>query len=556
MNSNRLSRDLSLDLAQSKEINHSNILDFSTLPIPTELAFGFKEAFVALQSGLALESKKISWRHLKTFCKYLQDTHQNNALPLPSNIVVAFSDWLRFEYDSSLNYKGAILNQNLMIITWCHRNKSGLIDSNLRMDLPRLHQKKMPLYKTSLDENDIKRILVAAYQDIDKTIDRIQTHRNLILNIEEDSKSNNLIVALKKLTEASSGLFPKLTDLPNQLRLLAFSNGGLRHLSRLLYPDSEDIFPFYLAILCQCSGNPMSMRLLTLDCIKDHPLLDERKRIVWTKSRSGHEQKADFNIKKTRSAPNLIKQLQHLTAPLRKYAPESSKQIVFLAYKQGRVAVPCWQQLHNELQKFIDRHQLPKFIFRDLRRAGAELHQIAAQSILAARDRLNHQSSATTARYLNEKTSKEVKDKLIADSQRDFQFAIQNLTFTTTNEVEKLSVIPADTLFGFQCKNPFSGIAPGSSKEALCINFTGCSTCPGSIIPLDNYKIIAKLVASLEQLKLTRKRALESGWIERYKVFYEATERDIEETILPRVHPSILAKAKEFASKFVIPHLE
>ncbi|WP_020167413.1 MULTISPECIES: hypothetical protein [Methylotenera] len=556
MNSYRLPNNLTVDLGPSKKIDHSNILDFGILPIPYGLAYGFKEAFESLQGGLTMETKKISWRHLKTFCKYLQATNQNNTLPLPSNIVVDFSNWLKTEYPSSLNYKGVILNQNLMLITWCCRNKSGLVDSDLRMDLPRLHTKKQPVHKSALNEYDIKKILSAAYLDIDETFNRIQKYRNLIFNSDDKPEDNRLAFVLNNLRQSTSSLFPKLREMPNKLKVQAVSEGGLKYLSKLLYPDSEDIFPFYLAILCQCSGNPMSMRILTLDCVKDHPLIDERKRIVWSKERSGREQKADFNIKRVRSAPNLIKQLQQLTEPLRKHTTEANKKYVFLAYKRGFIAVTSWQQLHLELKKFIDKHQLPNFVFKDLRRAGAELHQSAAQSIIAARDRLNHQSSATTAKYLNEEASKEVKDKLIADAQRNFHQAIQHQAFTTIKEIERLDLKPADTLFGFQCKNPFAGIAPGSSTETLCINFTGCATCPGSIIPLDNYKIITRLLTSLEQLKLTRKRALESGWIERYKVIYESTEKALEEIILPKVHPSVLAKAKEAISKLVVPYLE
>lgn len=552
----KVTDDLVIDLSRGRKTMRANKLDFASLDVSIPLAQGFKLAFEAMLGGNAHESKKIAWRHLRLFCSYLAISELNYINPLPPRILVMFSDWLVSQTSHSHNYKGAILNQVVSLVLWCYRNTDELIHKDLRLDLPRLHQKKRERLISHLNEGDIKKILSAAYKDIDEVRNRIFKFRNT----ESDSQRSVEDLKIRQILEDISGdgskLFISNKELQKNrsLQKRVQSAGGLDALSRYLYPSGEDVFPFYLAILCQCSGNPMSMRLLTTDNIKDHPLRSDRRRIVWSKRRSGYQQKADFNVLRGRSAPNLINLLSELTRPIVTFARDEDRAMVFLSYRRGIVSVPSWQLLHNFLRQFIAKHELPNFSFKDLRRAGAELHQKASGSILAAKERLNHRSSNTTLRYVSEDVMHEFNNQKIADSQ---SLLLDKVLTTPINDFEVLhEPKPVDTVFGFKCKNPFEGIAQGTARGTLCTKFTGCATCPGSIIPLDDPVVISRLLKTLEQLRLTKVRAIQQGWIERYRSVYEPTQRILEETIVPKVAPSVKALALSLIEGHSIPYLE
>jgi hypothetical protein len=550
--------DLIVDLSYGRKTISGNKLDFSSLNVSVPLAHGLKYAFEATLGGCSHETKKIAWRHIRLFCSYLVVSGLSKTSPLPSTILVMFSQWLVSETSHSQNYKAGIVNQIVSLILWCYRNTNELIHSDLRLDLPRLHSKKIKSSASNLNEDEIKKILSAAYKDIDEVINRIRKFREMQYDSTKTLEDLKIHKILMEIGERGSGLFISDKELSkdNSFKRRVKSVGGLDKLSRYLYPSSEDIFPFYLAILCQCSGNPMSMRLLTTDNIQDHPLRSDRQRIVWSKTRSGYEQKADFNSQRSRSAPNLVNLLSELTKPLVPFATNQDRKMVFLAYRRGIVSVPCWQMLHIMCEKFIIHHDLSDFTFKDLRRAGASLHQKASGSILAAKKRLNHRSSHTTLRYITEEVMQELNDKTIAESQNLLHANVLNAPIKDNNDIYDKETIPADTLFGFKCKNPFAGIAPSTYPGSLCTKFTGCATCPGSIIPLDDPVVISRLLKTLEQLRLTKIRAIEQGWIERYLSIYEPTQKILEETIIPKVTPSVKAKALLLIAGHSIPYLE
>ena len=145
---------------------------------------------------------------------------------------------------------------------------------------------------------------------------------------------------------------------------------------------------------------------------------------------------------------------------------------------------------------------------------------------------------------------------MIAESQTLLHANVLNVPIKDHIGIHDKEIIPADTLFGFKCKNPFAGIAPSTLPGSLCIKFTGCATCPGSIIPLDDPVVISRLLKTLEQLRLTKIRAIEQGWIERYLSIYEPTQKILEETIIPKVTSSVKAKAQLLMAGHSIPYLE
>lgn len=531
-------------------------LDFAGLHLCPKLAHALKSAFDAHRGGWTLASARHVYRHVRRFSEFLHAVDFANQTPLPNDVLEKFREWLlgkQFSY----TYKATILNQIAQLIHWCSRNFEQIVRSDFVGTYGRILPSTSIVKEPNILGSDaIKLILSAAYVEIDEVVARIDGMTDATST--STATSDELRDLLKLLTAGTDCLFMSYSDflrLPRSVQARIRKYGGMHGIARFLYPSSRDVFPFYLAVLCQSSANPMAMRELGRDCVEPHPLRDDRARIRWAKRRSGYEQKADFSTKRGRSAPNLLETLMRLNEPLVKFAPQHEKSMAFLAYQRSQVRVSSWQSLHNHLADFIQRHTLDNFDFRDLRRAGADLHESAAGSILGAMKRLNHRSSRTTVGYTSPGLLQAEHDSTIARAQTDL--VTQATQSTNCSDGLKASIIsrPATTVFGFLCKDPYGGISPDSTPGALCRKFTSCATCPGAIVPLDDPRVVAKLLTTRQHLQSTYRRAVEHGWIERFRILYEPTLRIVED-MLPRVSAGTLESALALPDLHSVPYLE
>lgn len=541
-------------LNESKEI-----LNFLSLGLSEKVAMGFRDAFEATLSQCTLETKRQAWRYIRFLCEFLSNTESIKISPLRHNIIIEFGLWLDGKKFSD-RYKSSIINQIQSLVLWCSRNYNGIVDKEIRVISTKFKRKnQVGVSKICLGENDIRAILSAAYEEIDEITYRLTRVReslargrasgifrevvDLLRNFEEDGKFK---ISQKKMLTLSLAIRQRVAAL-----------GGVQRLGTFLYPSVRDVFAFYLAVLCQCSGNPMSMRILTRDCVVPHPIRTDRQRIIWSKIRSGREQKADFNVARRRSAPNLIRTLNELTDQALQFAGPHDQNKIFLAFSRGKARPPSWQTLHNCLDEFIERHKLPPFDFKDLRRAGANLHQKASGSILSAKSRLNHRSSRTTRLYVAEDNLQEFQDQIIGRSQGAL------LTLLEENNVSKDHVesrqtpaLAVQTVFGFDCKDPFAGISPGSKPGQLCTKFCQCATCPGSVVTLDDIALVSRLLKTAEHLREARKRAIDEGWMQRFDAVYASTLHVLEQDLLPRVTNRTMKAALAITAAYPVPYLE
>jgi hypothetical protein len=337
--------------------------------------------------------------------------------------------------------------------------------------------------------------------------------------------------------------------------------GGHRTLTKLLWLSSEAMFPFYLAVLVQTSGNPDAIKELTRSCIVPHPLRSDLERLVWFKQRSSSEQRADFPAGRAWSAPSLVRRLCLLNECLLPWCEQPRlRDRVFICYNgvHRTTSIPSPSTFQDALINFIARNRLPAFQLKDIRSSGAVEHHLAAGTVNAAKERLNHKSLATTTRYTSLADRRDEHDRVI----RHFQGEIVRLSMLT--EVEPTmanasfeNVAPgADTVFGFRCKDPWSGLAPGSTPGSPCLQFSRCATCPGALIPVDDPVVVARLLATLSALEETRKLAFSAGWSQRYLALYEPTREILISQVLPAVHPAIKEIAMSLNVCQVVPPLE
>jgi hypothetical protein len=333
--------------------------------------------------------------------------------------------------------------------------------------------------------------------------------------------------------------------------------GGLTYLRELVCITVSDIFPFYLSVVVQTGGNPLSVRELQVDCIERHPLRDDLEVLGWDKKRAHSEQRQDFSVGKTWSAPNIIRKLLALNQKIRGACRSSQKRYVFVAVgaRRNNALLISVQSLHDRLEEFILEHGFPDFNFEDFRVTQAMKLYGEFFDLRVPQKRLNHKSARTTSRYTNIEDFPQPFYRKIAKFQGMLVGGRNSIKDEHQQWVDAVKA-PADTVFGFRCKDPFDGMDGVTPKGTRCVNFTACSTCSGCMVPLDDSKVISRIIAAKLALEEAQKKAAVQGWSGRFNVLYRDTLVIINESIISSVLPEIIRKAEKLARRIEILPIE
>lgn len=537
-------------------------IDFNSLQLPYELAAVILDCFDALTGQNSVETRRQVWRCIRKFAKFLLEVESNLSLPLAPDILVRFRTWI-----STQSLGGATcqshLNEVRRFLLWIYRNSESILHSNTLFNVPSFARDE-PKGLPALNREAVKKILAACYVEIDEVKNRLDQGRRILLgeNLVEGEKGLHRL--LNRLLAVGEGAIPTQKALSGvegiSLKEVSY-HGGLRNLWRVIAPSPQDVFPFYLAILTQCSGNPMAIRNMSRDCTRVHPIREDRRSLVWMKERSNREQIADFSVSRPRSAPNIVSELLEINEMLVRHAIPRDKKMLFLAKGNGQPGVPCMQMLHILLDQFIIRHDLPNFDFKQLRKAGAVLHLRVSNDIQVPRVRLNHRSSKTTVPYTMDEEIKQENDRLINRFQGELVGHSLNVNFLEKKRNESCDDLAIDaknavTIFGFGCKDPYSGMGPGATPGKMCMKFTSCATCPGAIVVLDDVRVVARLMKTSAELDNARRRATEEGWLQRFAMLYDGVKKIVDEELLGRASPTMLEAASSLVDFVSIPALE
>lgn len=531
--------------------------DFGKLGFSDTLSTALLRAFVALHGGHSIEMQRIVWRHLLFFAGSLK-AYGAPLETLPATCIDDLNHHLT-KTTYAITTRGAIQNSNLRLLRWCQRNSPEVLAPKIRLyAAPGRSRRRGDQEHRTLDDSFLKQILAACYADIEIIEDRIERYRLLPLTEEPSTAADTLL----ELLMVGKGHIPSQRELLQSnggylLKRGVAILGGLNGIADQYCLTAADVFPFYLAILVQTSGNPQSLLRARRDCVVPHPIRSDLERVVWEKMRAGREQAPDFPKSKTWSAPNLIRKLLGLTNDLVPHALEAHKNDLFLCrnLKNG-VRAPSWQAIHNQFKVFRAKHNLPKFELRELRRAGAKLHHIAGRSIVAAQQRLNHASSDTTQIYTP------LKDRSSAHETTIFRFQGILITEAALSTTERPKAVqtrtdspPVQTVFGFGCKDPLLGIAPGSRAGEHCLQFSRCATCTGAIVVVDDPLVVSRIVGAREALVSAQKRSFSEGWSARFQAHYAPVLAIIEKDLLPAISDGVLQRAMALPAVHVL-HLE
>lgn len=536
-----------------------SVYNFMEIGLSRLVAKAFLRAFVALQGGNIIESQRASWIQIKRFGCFVAERF-GSPERLPQDCLSEFDSWMETQ-GLSIKSIGSTHNTVVRMLQWCLRNTPKAVHSNtvlFRLPLAALAKKSGDRSGIVPDEPLLRRILAACYTEIDENEKRIYAVRQLPLSPEP----NELADLLLRLLQYGGGVLANrkqcnsTQDGQTVLRRLG-PYGGLRGVYGQFYLSTKDILPFYLAILTQTSGNPQSLLRAHQDCIINVPMRLDLERVVWDKARARREQAPDFPKDKEWSAPNIIRKLKLLNEELRKLARPKYTESLFLCRNlQGNVAPPSWQSIHNYFREFRKRHGLPKFDLRSLRLAGGKLHHHAARSLAAPKQRLQHVSASTTQTYTPLTDIRVVHDRTILRFQGSFiSESLRNTADAAVSPEQNAPPVKAETVFGFGCKEPRGGIAPGSRKGEVCSHFHQCATCLGALVVVDDPTFVAKLIRSQEHLMRERERAMKEGWSRRFELLYAPTLAIMQRDILPSISSSTLERARTLSGP-TLPLLE
>ncbi|MDR6493183.1 hypothetical protein J2797_003079 [Paraburkholderia terricola] len=549
---------------QINEAGRSQIeIDFARLQLNLTISSALKRALLANVGHTAADTQKKAFASLMLLSQCLHAAGQADSPQIPFDVAYTFAKWLDA---SNLGYSAQVHLQTVLnLLKWCQRNAAEIIPQRATFVVHPIRSqwaaKSQP--RELLSETLLKRILRACYEDIEfaeRELTRGSRLRSGEVETPEERRHSELIhellklgkgeLARQRLAHRSGHAYPR--------RVAAM--GGQRAIGEILWLSPTKLFPFYLAILTQVSGNPDAVRNMRRSCVVPHPIRSDLECLVWEKPRSGKEQRAEFPTARQWSAPNLVRRLKQLNDELVSSAPASIKERLFICRSTSsrNIIMLSPSLVHLYFHEFIDRHGLPPFHMKDLRRAGAVLHHQAGKSIEVARRRLNHDSIRTTELYTGISDRADAHDAKI----NSFQGEMIRLSIgmaksgQKVSDVNKLESVGADTVFGFRCRNPLSGIAPGSTAGQTCMQFMRCATCPGSIIPVDDPTIVARLLEALNALENARERSLSEGWSRRYELLYEPTRLILLSEIIPVIHSSVLEAARDLVQQRLVPYLD
>lgn len=530
--------------------------NFSSLNFGRRLAETAARFFAVRYGSRTIETQSQAWRACKNLADVISDPEGHPIQRLPKDAIMKLRDAL-LECGLKPKVAQARINVCIGLVEWCLRNASHVVAKGVKTMVPTLFESLPQETRPAVPEDVVKRVLAACYQDIEETERKLELGQHLGKKGAQPGDDEQAR-AVHQLLKATRGKIPGRCKLNHRLTVLVDAAGGLREVTRRVRLTAPQVFPFYLALLAQTGANPMALRKLRRDCVSLHPLVSNLERIVWDKPRAGKEQYVDFPVGKTWSAPNLVRRLAALNRTLVSAADSSDRDYLFLSQGAGAptASVLSWAYIHLLLDKFIVRHDLPNFDLAGFRTHVAKAHHIEAGSLMAAKERLNHAEVSTTARYtpLGDRAAKHDQTMLAFQGRLVREARGEQSRWKSDFTVKKGEA--HETLFGFRCSNPYEGRAQGSAAGKLCLQFQKCATCPGALIPLDDVRVVAKLLATSRHLESTGVRAKKEGWWERYLAVYEPVRRILLKELLPAISAAVLAKAEKLVSLQVLPHLE
>jgi hypothetical protein len=232
-----------------------------------------------------------------------------------------------------------------------------------------------------------------------------------------------------------------------------------------------------------------------------------------------------------------VRELLEWSAGLRRHAPPTLRDALFL-FKGVRGVSAFTSALAKTVirRDFRVRHGLAHFALASIRptvlgsfyRASGDLHQVKRLA--------NHAQISTTIRYVEGPEVQAEHQRRVASLQSAFIGHIERRVVPASavrpappSPLHSIPAGPAVSMFGFDCKDPLAGLAPGTHRGELCTSFLGCFTCPNAVITPDPASL-ARLLQARDHLR----QAAQTVHPARWEALYAPPLRILEQDLLPR----------------------
>ncbi len=534
-------------------------IDFSALDVPQDVRLMLAEAFWGHFEGKPERSIHTHWFHVKTFGRFASESKcLRSIVDLNGAVLVRYVEWLNCQTRPSgsawsKSGRAGAFSTIRKLLQWVERCKPGSV-SRIEYPLnpfPWRNRDTPP--RAKIPPLELRAILRACEQEIEAS--RRDRGEASLLKARDRTNPGTLGWLLCQIEGRFGGIAPLASELSRTgnrpIAIALKRHGGLKRVEPLLYPRAESLLPYYLAIMIHSAGNPDPIVELKSDCIQSVPLLEDRKALVWFKARANALQRRTFSASDVFEPPSLVDEVLKWSRRLRPLIAEPLKDRLFL-YKGARGASALTSaRAKNLVRIFCKRHSLPAFALASIRPGVLAGFYRATGDLKRTSSVANHANLSTTVRYVETPAVQSRDRSRIADLQMAFVGKLMAPverheidTPTQASEVVQLGDKRLITMFGFDCKDPFAGIAPGSVRGKLCTNFMGCFTCPSAVIPADP-KVLAKLVQAAEHLRGAAAALHPARW----NTFYAPQLRILEDDILTRFSEKELAAARKLIAE-------
>lgn len=543
------------------------VIDFSSLHLPRAVSCALAEAFWNQVDARSDATVRGYWYNLKIFGRFAAETHALRGLSdVRSELLVRYIEWLNTQRGEdgipwSKGTRYSIYTTLRTLLQWLQRCRPGVLGD---IDFPYnpFKWKNRDVRRfDKLSAQDLRAILKACERDITR-LRALRENAEQEMSIARSSSLDSigsLGELLNIIDERHTGIMPSSAILRGRgfvsFRRALKKHGGSARIRQCLYPLGESLLPYYLAILIHTAGNPVAIGELQCDCLQIVPLFDDRELLVWTKRRAGALQRRSFRSTASFEPPTLVREILEWTRRLRPHASIADRSRLFLLGANNHVTALSAALAKNLISSgFLARHQLPHFALASIRPSVLSAFYRSSGDVRQIQDIANHAHLSTTVGYLQGSEIEAQNRVRVAVLQSAFLGHVERPQSNDTLP-GKISRAPpsaspssspagvAVSMFGFDCKDAFAGIAPGTRRGELCTNFLGCFTCPNAVITTDAASL-ARLLQARDHINAS------SGYLHpaRWEAIYAPQLRILEEDILTRFSARDLAAAEPLRS--------
>jgi hypothetical protein len=529
----------------ARQVRNTRI-DFASLGLPVDVTHALADAFWHHFGVREARLVLVPWANLKVFGQFALDTAALASLAdVHRGLLARYVEWLlaRRRANGQPWTKSSCASAYTALrklLQWLERCRPGVLSPMEYPYNPFPWRNRDSARVRKLPAVQLRAILKACEREIAairaRRTDFAQersAHRGPATSPET---SRSALVAV--IEQRYAGIIPTWNALRRAgdfdvLRALN-RHGGTKEIAPLLAPDARSLLPYYLAILIHTAGNPEPIAALASDCLQPIPLLDDRQMLVWAKHRAGQMQRRSFSTNDPDEPPALVREILTYTEPLRRHAPPALRRRLFLFRGLfGITALSAALAKRMIRSDFTARHGLPHFSLASIRPGVLSAFYRASGDLLKVKTVANHRSVATTIRYVDTPQVQAEHRARVAALQSTFLGHIERPTARAVGDAPRASPTRAAgapgaavSMFGFDCKDPFAGIAAGTRRGSLCTHFLGCFTCPNAIIP-DDSRTLARLTQARDHLRAAAASIHPARWQAIYAPSLQILEQDI-----------------------------